>query len=425
MGKLIPVALLLIAVLCSGIVCVSEKVSVLKTSSQQARAGSRTKNNLHRQLSLLKLSAANTDFALRLYRQIASQPSSTARNIFFSPLSISASLAMLSLGAKHDTRDQLLQVLGYYNMSRNDAAEVHSAFKYLLQEITSEKREPQLAMGSSLHIQQGLSLQKKFLEDAKQFYKAETVSADFRAADKAKKMINTYVKKQTRGKIQELIKSLNRNTVMILLNYVLFKGKWVKPFDPQDTYEDDFHVDNTTTVKVQMMKRKGRYSMNYDTGLASSVILIPYKGNASLVLILPDRGKLAGVEQNLTITNFQNLITSLRIGSVDLHLPKFLLKSSYQLKHLLMTMGIVDAFTNKANLSKITKSAPLQVSKVVHEAVLDVDEKGTEAAAVTGISLMPMSRPSQLKLNRPFLLLIAEHNTKSVLFAGRVMNPTV
>ncbi|XP_078090416.1 alpha-1-antiproteinase F-like [Mustelus asterias] len=424
MGKLTPVALLIIAVLCSGIANVNGRISSMKASTQQAH-GSRTKSNLSRQMSVLRLSAANTEFALRLYRQIASQPSATAKNIFFSPVSISAGLAMLSLGAKHNTRDQLLQVLGYSNMSKNDAAEMHATFRYLLQELTSEKSELHLTMGSSLYHQQGINLQNKFLEEARQFYKAETVGVDFRAVDKAKKKINSNVRRQTNGKIQEFIKSLNRNTVMVLLNYVLFKGKWVKPFDPQDTYEDDFHIDDTTTVKVQMMKRKGRYSMNYDSGLASSVILIPYKGNASLVLILPDRGKLAGVEQNLTITNFQNLITSLRIGSVDLHLPKLSLKSSYQLRHLLMAMGIVDVFTNIANLSKITKSVPLQVSKVVHEAVLDVDEKGTEAAAGSGVGLMPMSRLSQLKLNRPFLLLIADHNTKSVLFAGRVMNPTV
>ncbi|XP_067894829.1 alpha-1-antitrypsin-like [Heterodontus francisci] len=424
MVKLIPVVLLLVTVLYSGIASVNRKISIGKAATQQAHTGSKTKNNLFRQLSALKLSAANTDFALRLYRQIASQPSSTSKNIFFSPVSISAALAMLSLGAKHNTRDQLLGVLGYSNMSKNDAAEVHAAFKYLLQEITSENGELHLMMGNSLHIQQGLVLQKKFLEDTRQFYKTDTVRVDFRALDKTKRKINAYLRKQTNGKIQEFTQTLNRNTVLILINYVLFKGKWVNPFNPQNTYEDDFHVDDTTTVKVQMMKRKGRYAMNYEEELASSVILIPYKGNTSLVLILPDPGKLAGVEQNLTITSFQNLINSLRIGSVNLHLPKLSLKSSYQLKQLLTAMGIVDVFTNNADLSRITKSVPLQISKVVHEAVLDVDERGAEATAVTRI-LMPMSRPPQLKFNRPFLLLIAEHNTKSVLFAGRVMNPTV
>uniref|UniRef100_UPI00398F62C5 alpha-1-antitrypsin-like n=1 Tax=Pristiophorus japonicus TaxID=55135 RepID=UPI00398F62C5 len=425
MGKLIPVALLLVTVLCGEIFSAHEKMSTLKAATQHVQTGSKNKNNQNRQLSLLKLSAANIHFALRLYRQIASQPSSTSKNIFFSPISISAALTALSLGAKHNTRDQLLRVLGFSNMTHNDAAEVHATFKYLLQELTGVNSELHLMMGNSLYVQQGLVLQKKFIEDARQFYKAEVMSVDFRAIDKAKKKINTSVRKQTNGKIQEFIKHLDRNTVMILINYVMFKGKWVKPFDPQNTYEDNFHVDDTTTVKVQMMKRKGRFAMNYDEDLSSSVILVPYKGNASLVLILPDPGKLAGVEQNLTITNFQNLINSLRIGTVDLRLPKLSLKSSYQLKNLLMAMGIVDVFTNNANLSKITKSVPLKVSKMVHEAVLDVDERGTEATAVTGIGLMPMSMPPQLKFNRPFLLLIADHSTKSVLFAGRVMNPTV
>ncbi|XP_067848058.1 alpha-1-antitrypsin-like [Heptranchias perlo] len=425
MGKLIPVALLLLTMFYSGIVSVNGKHSTLKATTQQVSTHSKNKNHPNFHLSAFKLSAANVDFALRLYRQIASQPSSTSKNIFFSPISISAALTMLSLGAKHNTRDQLVRVLGYSNMTHNDATEVHETFRYLLKEITGEHSELHLIMGNSLYVQQGLVLQKKFFEDIRQFYTAEAVMVDFRAKDRAKKKINTYVSRQTNGKIQEFIKNLDQNTVMILINYVLFKGKWVKPFDPQNTYEDDFHVDDTTTVKVRMMKRKGRYAMNYDEELSSSVIMVPYKGNASLVLILPDPGKLTRVEQNLNITNFQNLINSLRIGSVDLRLPKLSLKSSYQLKHLLMAMGIIDVFTNNANLSRITKSVQLKVSKVVHEAMLDVDERGTEATAVTGVSLMPMSIPPQLKFNRPFLLLIAEHNTKSVLFAGRVVNPTV
>ncbi|XP_032883597.1 alpha-1-antiproteinase-like [Amblyraja radiata] len=425
MGKLTPVALLLAAVLFIGIASVDGKISTLKTASPKSPTSPKSRNNLQRQLSVLRLSAANIDFALRLYRQIAAQPSSISKNIFFSPISVSAALSMLTLGARVNTRDQILQVLGYGNMTQNDGADVHEAFKYLLQDLTAENGELQLKLGNSLHIQQGLTLQKKFHDGTTQFYNAEVMNIDFRKIDKAKKIINAYVRKRTKGKILELIKTLDPGTTMVLLNYVMFKGKWVKPFDPLNTYEADFHVDDTTTVKVQMMKGKGRYAMNYDEKLSSSVILVPYKGNVSLVLILPDPGKLPGVEQNLTITNFQNLLLSLRTGFVDLRFPKLMLKSSYQLKHLLMTMGIVDLFTKNANLSKITRSAPVKMSKMVHEAVLDIDERGTEASAVTTGVLMPMSRAPQFKFDRPFLLLIADHNTKSVLFAGRVINPTV
>uniref|UniRef100_UPI00398E5BDB alpha-1-antitrypsin-like isoform X1 n=2 Tax=Pristiophorus japonicus TaxID=55135 RepID=UPI00398E5BDB len=413
MEKLIPVALLLVTVLYSGIVSVNAKPAVPN------------ENNLNRQQSIFKLSAVNMHFALRLYRQIASQPSSASKNIFFSPISISAALAMLSLGAKHNTLDQLQQVLWLSNMTKNDAAEMHVAFKYLLQDLTSESNELHLKMGNSLYIQQGLNLKNKFLEDTRQFYEAEASNVDFTAPEEAKEQINTYVRNHTDGKIQDFIKELNRDTVMILLNYVLFKGKWVKTFDPLDTSEADFFVDDTTTVRVQMMKKMGMFYHSYDRQLSSSVILVPYKGNASLILILPDAGKLAEVEQNLNITNFQNLIFSSQFSSASLHLPKFSLKASYKLKDLLTTMGIIDAFTNNADLTGISESEPLKVSEVTHEAVLDVDEKGTEAAAVTGIEIMPMSLPPKYVFNKPFLLLIAQHNTKSVLFAGRVMNPTV
>ncbi|XP_078262954.1 alpha-1-antiproteinase-like [Rhinoraja longicauda] len=425
MGKLTPVALLLGAVLFIGIASVDGKVSTLKTTNLKTHTRANSRTNLQRQLPVLRLSAANIDFALRLYRQIAAQPSSVSKNIFFSPISVSAALSMVSLGSRFNTRDQLLQVLGYGNMTQNDAAEVHEAFKYLLQDLTADNGDLQLMLGNSLYIQKGLFLQRKFHNAATQFYNAELVSIDFKNIDRAKKNINAYVKKRTNGKILELFKTLDPGTTMILLNYVMFKGKWVRPFNPQNTYVADFHVDDTTTVKVQMMKGKGRYAMNYDEKLSSSVILVPYKGNVSLVLILPDLGKLAGVEQNLTITNFQNLLNSLRNGFVDLHFPKLLLKSSYQLKHLLMAMGIVDLFTANADLSKITRSAPIKMSKMVHGAVLDIDEKGTEASAVTTGVLMPLSRAPQFKFDRPFLLLIADHNTKSVLFAGRVINPTI
>ncbi|XP_048393586.1 uncharacterized protein LOC125455520 [Stegostoma tigrinum] len=412
MEKLIPVALLLLTVLDSGVVSLPEESAIPN------------ENNPVSQLSALKLSAANLDFALRLYRQIASQPRSNSKNIFFSPISVSAALSMLSLGARDNTCNQLLQALGYRNMSQNDAAEVHEAYKYLLQKLTRENSELHLTMGNSLHIQQEFVVKQKFLENAKQFYKAEVRSVNFKDPEIAKVQINTYINKKTSGEIQDFVKTLDPSTVMMLLNYVLFKGSWMKPFDPKATYEADFHVDNTTTVKVQMMQRNGLYHAGYDQQLSSHVVRVPYIGNASLVLILPAPGKLAEVEQNLTISNFQKFFYSLWPRSTTLHLPKLLLKESYQLKDLLMSMGIADVFTENSNLSGISETAPLKVSKVTHEAVLDIDETGTKATAITGIEVLPFSVPSELVFNRPFFLLIADHTVKSVLFAGRVVNPT-
>ncbi|XP_072348849.1 alpha-1-antiproteinase 2-like [Scyliorhinus torazame] len=411
MEKLIPVALLLFAVMHSGIVSVNGKPAVPNP----------------RQQSAFKLVTANTKFALHLYRQVASQPSSAGKNIFFSPISISAALSMLSLGARASTRNQLLQGLGYSNMSQNDAAEVHETFKCLLQTLTREGSELNLTIGSALYIQQGFVVKPKFIEDAKQFYKSEAISVNFMESDKAKEQINAFVSKKTDGEIQEFIKTLETSTVMVLLNYVLFKGSWEKPFNPRSTYEADFHVDDTTTVRVQMMTKSGTYDSGYDSQLSSFVIRVPYDGNASLVLILPAAGKLAEVEQNLTITNFLHFFYSLRPSYAGLHIPKVSLKESYKLNEQLSSMGITEMFSRDADLSGISESEPLTVSKVTHEAVLHIDEKGTKAVAVTGAEITLMSAFSQPEhvFNRPFLLLIVDHNIKSVLFVGRVLNPTI
>uniref|UniRef100_UPI00398F2A40 alpha-1-antitrypsin-like n=1 Tax=Pristiophorus japonicus TaxID=55135 RepID=UPI00398F2A40 len=412
MEKLIPVALILVTVLHSGKAQYFGELAVLYV------------NNLTIPMSPNRFSDANMDFALRFYKQVASQPNSTSQNILVSPISISATLAILSLGAKHNTLNQLQQVMGYNNMTENDVAGMHVTFKYLLERLTSESNELHLMMGNSLNVQQGLHLKKKFLEYTRQFYKVETTSVNFTEPEKAKEQINTYVRNQTDGKIQDFIKELDHDTVMILLNYVLFKGTCVQPFDPQDTSEADFHVDDTTTVKVQMMKRTGMYKNGYDQQLSSSVIIVPYKGFSSLILILPDPGKLAETERILNYYIFQNLFY-LQNSSAELHLPKFSLKASYKLKGLLTTMGIIDAFTNNADLTGISESEPLKVSEVSHQIVLDVDEKGTETTAITGVEKMPMSMPPQYVFNRPFLLLMGDHFSKSMLFAGRVMNPTV
>lgn len=407
MEKLIAFVLLLVTVPYSGLV-------TGESSSPNVRDP-----NTH--LAMMKSADANVNFAMKLFRQIANQPGTATKNIFFSPLSIAAALSMLALGARQNTLTEFMQVLGYIKMERNGESAVRELFQYLLEDLTSGNST--LKMGNSLHIQQGLNVKRMFLQESKQFYNADTLNINFREPQNAKEQINTYVKNKTSGKIPEFVKeSLPRDTVMLLLNYVLFKGNWLKPFDPSQTYEDDFHAGDGTTVKVQMMKRMGMFESIYADFLSSNVIKVPYQGNTSLVLILPDPGKLTELGEKMTINNFLPLLYRLHRSSAELHLPKLSLRTSYQLNNPLTAMGLEDAFTNRANFSGISET-PLKVSKVVHEAVLDIDETGTEASAVTGVEMMPMSMPLQYRFNRPFLFLIVDHTVRIVLFAGRVMNP--
>ncbi|XP_072895282.1 alpha-1-antiproteinase F-like isoform X2 [Hemitrygon akajei] len=372
--------------------------------------------------SLLQLSAANSDFALRLYRQIAAQPGTESQNIFFSPLSISAALNMLSLGAQEDTLTQLLQVLGYSSITRNDAVRVGQVFHELLEHVNNLNNG--IKTGNSLYVQKGREIREKFLREVKELYNAEITNVDFREQQRTKDKINAYVSNKTEGKIPNILtQPPSQDTVMLLLNYILFRGEWLKPFERRDTYEADFHVDSNTKVKVQMMRKLGRYYRTYAEDLSSDVLLMEYVGNTSLLILLPRPGKLAEVEQKLTVQKFYQLLMSMEIHSVDVHLPKMILKKDYQLKTLLSSMGIRDAFTSSANFSRLSEW-PVQVSEVMQRAMLKVDERGTTASASTSMEIIPMSVPLKFECNRPFLLLIADNYIKSVIFAGRVTNPT-
>ncbi|XP_072107653.1 alpha-1-antitrypsin-like [Mobula birostris] len=373
--------------------------------------------------SLLSLSAANSEFALRLYKTIAAQPDTASQNIFLSPLSISASLSMLSLGAKENTRAQLLQVLGYSNMTNNGTVAVRETFRQLLEHLNNVSDGIQ--MGSSLYFQKGKEIHEKFLREAEEYYNATIERVNFHEQQSTKDKINTYVNDITHGKIPNILREpLSPDTLMFLLNYVFFKGELLQPFDAKRTYEADFHVDDRITERVRMMRRRGMYYRTYAEDLSSEVLLMEYAGNTSLLILLPKSGKLAELERNLTVQKFDHLLLSMRKQSVDVHFPKMTLKATYKLKSLLRSMGIEDAPTNYANFSGISDD-PLKLSEVIHKARLEVNEEGINSAAFRNDELIKRSLPTEFKCNRPFLLLIADNNIRNVVFAGRVMNPNI
>ncbi|XP_060684967.1 alpha-1-antiproteinase-like [Hemiscyllium ocellatum] len=370
------------------------------------------------------ISSANTDFAFQLYKEIANQ---TTSNIFFSPMSISTALALLSLGTRSVTREQLFKGLHLDSMTEERIAEMHRDYKQLLHTLMAEQNELQLLMGNSLHIQKGYDVLPSFLNESKKFYNAEVFSLDFNLdPENARLQLNDYVKKMTKGKIKNMFDTIDRSTKLMLINYIFFKGKWEKPFDPAQTREALFKVNKTTDVTVQMMRQTNRFSMISDYNLFSSVIKLPYLGNASMIAILPADGKLEYVEQNLSHEKFDEWVQQLAHHKQQcvLRFPKVSLSLSYGLKNILAKMGVRDLFTFAANLSGISESENLKVSQVSHKAVLDIDEKSTEAAGATGVGIIPMSLPPTLAFNRPFILIIYEENTNNILFVGRLKDPS-
>ncbi|KAG9481836.1 alpha-1-antitrypsin-like [Eleutherodactylus coqui] len=376
------------------------------------------KHHHNESLACHKIAQYNAKFSFDLYRQVALDHPS--ENIVFSPYSISTAFTFLSLGAKDRTRSQIIEGFGF-NTSEISEQEIHEGFHHLLDLLNKADRELKLSTGNALFISKEQKILQTFLDEAKRLYHSEAFSTDFKNTDEAKKQINSYVEKQTHGKIAELLDSVDQDAMLVLINCIYFRGKWEKPFDEKWTKEGDFHVNENKTVKVPFMVRTGMYNAAFTD--EASVVSIPYKGDASALFILPNKGKLSEVEQNLNPEAIRKLQNAMHIGLLDVVLPRFSASGTLSLKDTLSKMGITDVFSDNADLSGITGEANMKVSKVVHKAVLSVDEKGTEAAGATAVEAIPMSLPPRMEFNSPFFMFVLDHKTKSLLFSARIVNP--
>ncbi|XP_058423891.1 serpin A9-like [Diceros bicornis minor] len=409
--------LFLVVSLCAPIYCVAP-------SSPPSRGGSGPSST--KSSPAFQVSSSNTNFAFRLYRKLVLKTQS--KNVFFSPVSVSASLAMLSLGARSATKTQILQSLGF-NLTHTLESAIHQGFQSLVHSLSVPSEDLDLKMGSVLFIKKELGLQKNFLENIKRLYESEVFSTDFSDTSAAQKTINSYVEKETKGKVVDLIQGLEPLTVMVLVNHIFFKAKWEKPFNPAYTSKSfPFLVGKGTTVQVPMMHQVEQFAFGVDPELNCSVLQMDYSGDIVAFFVLPGRGKMRQLEQVLSARMLRKWSHSLQKRWIEVFIPKFSISASYDLETILPNMGIRDAFDNNADFSGITRRHSLQLSKATHKAVLDISEEGTEAAAATASKFIVRSKdgPSQsiICFNRPFLMQIIRRSTETTLFLGKVENPT-
>ncbi|XP_038192394.1 serine protease inhibitor A3N-like [Arvicola amphibius] len=407
---------LLIAGFCPAVLCQPE--GTIGTTVQEE------KNNGTR-VDSLALTSTNNDFAFSVYKELVLK--NPNKNIVFSPLSISAALAVLSLGASSNTLQEILEGLKF-NLTETPEADIHRGFGQLLLMLSQPNEELQISIGSTMFVEKRLQILAEFKEKARALYQAEASSVDFQQPHEAKKLINDYVRNQTQGKIKELISGLDESVLMVLVNYIYFKGKWMTPFNPDSTFESDFYLDNKTTVKVPMMKLKFLSTPYFrDEELSCTVVELKYTGNASALFILPDQGRMEQVEASLQPETLRKWRDSLTPSIIDeLYMPKFSISTDYKLEGILQQLGIRELFSMQADLSRITGTKNLSVSQVVHKAVLDVGETGTEAAAATGVMMMGSAlilNPLEVHFNRPFLMTISDTETQTSLFMAKVTNP--
>uniref|UniRef100_A0A5F5PZN6 Serpin domain-containing protein n=1 Tax=Equus caballus TaxID=9796 RepID=A0A5F5PZN6_HORSE len=386
------------------------------------------------------LSAANTHFALDLFQQFKK---SEKGNIFYSPLSITSALAMTYLGAQGNAALQMGKVLHFNKVADNTRegsattqveklGNVHDQFQKLLTELMKPTDAYELSIANRLYGEKKFQFQQEYVENVKKFYLAGVESADFiNAAEESRKKINSWVESQTNGKIKDLLPygSLS-SAILVLVNAVYFKGQWDEKFDKKRTVEEKFWLNKDTSKSVQMMKQKSFFNFTDLEDMQAKILEIPYKGkDLSMMLLLPNEvdglqkleGKLTA-EKLIEWTSSQNM----REKEVDLYLPRFKVEESYNLEEVLMSMGMVDAFsTREANFLGIAESKGLVLTKVVHKSFVEVNEEGTEAAAATGgvVGITSLPIYESFHCDHPFLFFIKHNKTNSILFLGRISSP--
>ncbi|XP_048218797.1 alpha-1-antichymotrypsin-like isoform X3 [Perognathus longimembris pacificus] len=375
---------------------------------------------------LRTVASSNTQFALDLYKLLVLRR--PGENVIFSPVSISTSVALLGLGARGTTLAEIMKGLKF-SPTESRVADIHRGFQHLVRTLNQPGEQLQLSMGNAMFIREQLEVLASFLDEARALYAAQVVPTDFEQPAAAEQLINDFVSNETHGKIVDLIRNLDRDTALILVNYIFLKAKWETPFDPRDTVNSKFYLSNGQCVQVPMMKVEDlTVPYLWDEALSCTLVELKYLGNASALLILPDQGKMQTVEAELLPETLARWRNNLKPRFIDaIYLPKFSISGSYELQRILPQVGISEAFSTQCDLSGITTRPKLKVAQVVHRALLDVAEEGTEAAAATGVKIIPYClRLNQtiIRFDKPFLMNIYNTNSDTILFLAKVANPS-
>ena len=366
-----------------------------------------------------KTVASSNDFAFRSFAELSK--AEETENIFISPLSISMALTMAYNGADGETKQAIGQTLGFETASDEDINKSYKDLTALLQGID---KKVIFTSANSLWHSNLVRLQAPFVQLNKEYFNATVKGLDF-ASPAAVGEVNNWVKNSTNNKIDKILDEIQRDQVLFLINAIYFKGTWTYPFDKNLTKPGQFQLENGSSVTHDFMTmKKGEY--RYYSDNSKQLIDLPY-GNEqySMTIVLPSGDKNLGqLIPELNAANLNNWLENSTKRTWDLHMPKFKLEYEEVLNDMLAKLGMGVAFTGGANFGRMLEGQPnLAISEVRHKTFVEVNEEGTEAAAVTSVGIEVTSMPPSITIDRPFVFLIREKSSGTILFIGKLMQP--
>lgn len=371
-----------------------------------------------------KLIEADNAFGLELFREIA-ESEKQADNLMVSPLSVSLALAMTYNGAQGDTKTAMEKTLKLYGLTPD---EINQTYQKLIQELKSVDKDVIFEIADAIFYRKGFSVEDNFISLNKTYYNADVTPLDF-SSPNAVKTINDWVADKTHDKIPTIINQITPQQVMILLNAIYFNGLWTNKFDKNGTHNLPFNLEPGGSIEVPMMKQENK--IDYTTNSLFSAIRLPYgTGQYSMVVLLPGQNKSGDdILNQLTLSNWKEWMDDFELRDhVVVTMPRFKFAYEADLNKVLSGMGMEIAFKpSQANFKGISNQQDLYIDKVKHKTYIDVNESGTEAAAVTavivGVTSFDPTPKIYFTVDKPFLFAITEKDTGAILFIGVVAKP--
>tara|TARA_R110002126_G_scaffold13356_1_gene58073 strand:- start:3546 stop:4775 length:1230 start_codon:yes stop_codon:yes gene_type:complete len=365
---------------------------------------------------------ADRSFSIEMFKELAIE--SENENVFISPLSISMALGMTLNGANGQTYDEMQSTLQFQELS---LTEINEGYKSLMELLTKLDPKVQMEIANSVWSRQGFSVEEEFSNNLTNYFNAKTSELDFDDPQSVD-VINDWVSKNTNKKIDTILEDIPAGTVMYLINAVYFKGDWVYKFDTEQTRERDFIREDGEIKKVEMMTQE--LSTKYYKDEEIQMVNLPYgKGLFTMSLIRPVDESIpidSFINEQINLQNIDNWDSNLNKDTIGVYLPKLELEYEKSLNTNLKNMGMPTAFTSRADFTNINRNGGLFISDVKHKTFLKLDEKGTEAAAVTSVRVGTTSVGSSIPIfifNRSYMMILREKKSGTILFIGKVENP--